>query len=99
MDHRKLPLLPGAIEYSREGFCAGGLNSNREFFAKPISISESVPPEVQNILFDPQTSGGLLIFSHPDDAGKLLENLHGADVGAVEIGTTIPQAEHLLTVT
>src|SRR5438132_6767303 len=32
IDHRKLPILPGALEYSRAGFCAGGLTSNREFF-------------------------------------------------------------------
>ena len=99
MDHRKLPLLPGALEYSRDGFCAGGLTSNREFFAKTVSMSESVPPDVQNVLFDPQTSGGLLLFAHADDAGKLLDSLRSAGVEAVEIGTTIPQAEHLLTVT
>src|SRR5262249_55298650 len=61
IDHRKLPILPGALEYSREGFCAGGLNSNREFFSNRVSVSDSVPAELQNILFDPQTSGGLLV--------------------------------------
>ncbi len=99
IDHRKLPLLPGARDYSREGFCAGGLTTNKEFFGNKVSISESVPPDVQNILFDPQTSGGLLIFSHPDDASELLANLHTAGIDAVEIGTTVPKAEHLLTVT
>ena len=98
IDHRRLPILPGALEYSREGFCAGGLTSNREFFAKNVRISDSVPADVQNILFDPQTSGGLLIFSHPDDAGKLLDDLRAAGVEAVEIGSAVPQAEHLLTV-
>ena len=99
IDHRKIPILPGALDYSSEGFCAGGLTSNREFFAKNVHISNSVPANVQNILFDPQTSGGLLIFSHPDDAGKLLLDLRTAGVNAVEIGAAIALAEHLLTVT
>jgi selenide,water dikinase len=64
-----------------------------------VSISDPVPPDVQNILFDPQTSGGLLIFSQPDDAGKLLDDFHRAGIDAVEIGVAVPQAEHLLTVT
>ena len=98
IDHRKLPLLPGALEYSHEGFCAAGLTSNREFFGTRVYIPDSVPPEIQNILFDPQTSGGLLIFCHPEEAG-LLDRLRSAGIDAVEIGSTIPQAEHLLTVT
>jgi selenide,water dikinase len=98
IDHRKLPILPGAVEYSREGFCAGGLTSNREFFAKDVRISDSIPADIQNILFDPQTSGGLLVFSHSDDASKLLRDLNAAGVTAVEIGEAVAPAEHLLTV-
>ena len=99
IDHRKLPILPGALDYSREGFCAGGLTNNREFFGNSVRISDSVPSDLQNVLFDPQTSGGLLIFCHPDDADKLLADLHAASVAAVEIGGAFSPAEHLLTVT
>ena len=102
IDHRKIPVLPGALEYSRAGFCAGGLTSNRDFFAKTSHVPDSVPADIQNILFDPQTSGGLLVFSHPDDADKLLASLRASGIPAVEIGEAIPQADtqadHLLTV-
>src|SRR5881296_3688724 len=96
IDHRKLPILPGALEYSHEGLCAGGLTSNREFFGDRVWIADSVPADVQNILFDPQTSGGLLIFSHPDDAAKLLDSLHASGIDAVEIGAAAAQAEYLV---
>ena len=98
IDHRTLPVLPGALGYSRDGFCAGGLTSNREFFSENVYIRDSVPPEQQNILFDPQTSGGLLIFSDPQDVDRLLASLRSAGVDAVEIGSAIRRAEHLLTV-
>src|SRR5438876_8095792 len=59
IDYRKLPLLPGTLDYSREGFCAGGLTSNREFFGPRVHIPTTIPLEMQNVVFDPQTSGGL----------------------------------------
>ena len=92
-------LLPGALDYSRAGFCAGGLTTNREFFGPHVYIGKSVPPEVQNVLFDPQTSGGLLIFCQAQDAGALLADLHAANIDAVEIGSTAARGDHLLTVT
>lgn len=99
IDHRKLPLLPGALDYSREGFCAGGLTNNRDFFETSASVSESISPELQNIVFDPQTSGGLLIFCQPQDADSLLAKLRDDKIDAVEIGFTSKQTEHLLTLT
>jgi selenide,water dikinase len=98
-DHQKLPLLPGTLEYSRQGLCAGGLNSNKDFFTKYVSISDSVAPEMKNVFFDPQTSGGLLIFCQPQDARNLLRKLQSYQIAAVEIGYTTDQQEHLLTLT
>jgi len=98
IDHRKLPLLPGTLAYSREGFCAGGLISNEQFFGPHAVISGSVAPEMRNVLFDPQTSGGLIIFCDPSDAGPLVKKLEAERISAVEIGVTSPPADHLLTV-
>jgi selenide, water dikinase len=98
LDHRKLPLLPGTLAYSREGFCAAGLTNNRDFFGPHVQIADTVPPDVQNVLFDPQTSGGLLIFCQPQDADALLKELRAAELDAVEIGSTSEASSHLLTV-
>jgi selenide,water dikinase len=99
IDHSSLPLLPGTLDYSREGFCAGGLTSNEQFFGKHVRIPDSIVPELQNVLFDPQTSGGLLIFCHPEDATALLTKLQAEAIAAVEIGVTSNSTGHLLTVT
>ena len=104
IDHKKLPLLPGALEYSRAGFCAGGLTNNREFFGGQIHIADTVPPDVQNVLFDPQTSGGLLIFCQAQDVSSLLKRLRAERIDAAEIGSAREQtpgesSDQLLTVT
>jgi len=98
IDHTTLPLLPGALAYSREGFCAGGLTSNEQFFSKHAEIADSVIPEFRNVLYDPQTSGGLLIFCHPEDARALMDKLNAEGIAAVEIGFTSGLMDHLLTV-
>ena len=98
IDHAKLPLLPGTLAYSQQGFCAGGLTSNEQFFGPNVFITDSVPPDVRNVLFDPQTSGGLLIFCGPQDVDPLVHKLQSERITAVEIGFTSDPTDHLLTV-
>jgi selenide,water dikinase len=99
LNHAALPLLPGALDYSQQGFCAGGLSSNQEFFGKNILIAETVPPVIRNVFFDPQTSGGLLVFCAFESAKAMLDKLQSENIPAVEIGTTSDRVEHLLTLT
>jgi selenide,water dikinase len=98
LDHRSLPLLPGALDYSRAGYCAAGLTSNRNYFEKHVVISSEVNSDYQNVLFDPQTSGGLLLFVDPSDALAVLSTLHAAGIDAVEVGFASDGEDHLLTV-
>lgn len=63
--------LPGAIEYSRAGAHSGGLHNNRDFVESCVSMDSEIPPEIQTLLYDPQTSGGLLISLAEREADKL----------------------------
>jgi selenide,water dikinase len=99
MNQAALPLLPGALDYSQQGFCAGGLTSNQEYFGKHIFIADSVSPQMRNVFFDPQTSGGLLVFCPTASTRTLLEKLQSEDIPAVEVGMTAKQGDHLLTLT
>jgi selenide,water dikinase len=89
IDHRQLPILPGALDYSRAGYCAGGLNSNRDYFSKNARLADDLPPEIRDIVFDPQTSGGLLIFIREADSAALLQALRNAGVSVADIGRTL----------
>jgi len=65
--------LPGAIEYSQAGAHSGGLHNNREFVESCVLMPDGIPPEIEALLYDPQTSGGLLISLPEGEAHKLLE--------------------------
>jgi selenide, water dikinase len=79
--------LPGAVEYSRAGAFSGGLHNNREFVESCVEMAEAIAPETQALLYDPQTSGGLLI-SLPEHEAR---NFPGAyTIGRVTERTTKP---------
>jgi len=83
IDSRSVPFLPGALHYARQGAIPGGLNNNREF----ASCSVEGASEFDDLLYDPQTSGGLLISLPEADATQLLE----AYAGAHRVGRVVPR--------
>lgn len=62
-----VPLLDGALDYARRGALPGGLKNNREFVASCVEGAS----DLDDLLYDPQTSGGLLV-SLPDDSARQL---------------------------
>jgi len=57
----RLRFLSGALDYARQGALPGGLKNNREFASCAVEAARELPAEVEDLLYDPQTSGGLLI--------------------------------------
>jgi selenide,water dikinase len=66
-----LRFLPGAIDYARAGAIPGGLNNNRDFASCAVEFASEIPRELEDLLYDPQTSGGLLISLPEADAAAL----------------------------
>ncbi len=69
IDSRRVPLLPGAVEYARAGAVPGGTRNNREFVASCVEMERQLPAEIDALLYDPQTSGGLLIATSDPEPG------------------------------
>lgn len=68
LDAGKLEFLPGALDYAARGAVPGGLKNNREFASCAVEFRRELPGEVEALLYDPQTSGGLLLSVAPERA-------------------------------
>lgn len=75
-----------AYEMADMGFVPAGAYRNRDYTQNHISCKKEIARPMQDILFDPQTSGGLLIAVSPKDAPKLLEELQSSMDGVGVIG-------------
>jgi len=87
----RVPLLPGALEYAKQGLVPGGTSRNRHDLQDTVSLAEGISFELDDLLFDAQTSGGLLMAIPPEQADTLMERLRadgfgGWLVGRVEAG-------------
>jgi len=98
IDSRQVGLLPQAIEYSRDGFLPGGLKRNIEFVASCVGFADGVPEELRNLLYDPQTSGGLFLSVAAEDASPLLAALRERNIPAAEVGEVIEKSKPLIQV-
>jgi selenide,water dikinase len=78
----RIRFLPGAVEYSEKGALSGGLNNNKDFASCTVRLARTLPLEIENLLYDPQTSGGLLI-SLPEKDAAVLESATIYRIGRV----------------
>lgn len=81
--------LPGALRYARQGAIPGGLKNNREYIACAVEKAREIAPEVEDLLYDPQTSGGLLV-AMPEAGAALYRSAHP---GAYRIGRVLARQE------
>ena len=95
-----IPFFPEAGELANQGFCPAGLYRNREFYSPCVRIAGEVPAHIQDVIFDPQTSGGLLICLATRKAKLLLRKLQEAGVeDAAIIGEVVSEPRGVVTVT
>jgi selenide,water dikinase len=98
IDSGRAEFLPEARDYAREGFLPGGLKRNVEFIAGCAEFSEGIPEETRNLLFDPQTSGGLLFAVASGDATRLVRALGEQNIPTNEVGKVVEKTRPLILV-
>ena len=72
-----VPIFPSVLDYAREGILAAGVYENIKFVENAVQFN-NVAQEMQDVLFDPQTSGGLLISIAEERANDLYKDLENA---------------------
>ena len=90
IDAMVVPLLPGALSLAAENVPAGG-RTNAQYFGAFVDIAPDVDPNRVLALFDPQTSGGLLVAIAPAERDRVMQLLAAATVPAVEVGRVVPE--------
>ena len=96
--YQVVPALPGALEAANQGMIPGGLNNNLDFLGHCVTFAAGVPEEYRSLLFDPQTSGGLLVALSADTADQALQILEQHQVTPYKIGRVLPRDGALLSV-
>jgi selenide,water dikinase len=89
IDVNQVRFLAGALEYARQGALPGGLKNNRDFASCVVETQCDLPREVEDLLYDPQTSGGLLITLSEAEAAALERVFEGA----YRIGRVLPRGQ------
>ncbi len=89
IETKAIPIFPEAMEYAQIGLVPGGAHSNRQFFSCRVEAPSTMDPVLLDILYDPQTSGGLLISLPSDKSEELVSilrkegHIHSSIVGEV----------------
>jgi selenide, water dikinase len=92
-----IPFFPEVKEFAGKGFLPGGLQRNRDYYGNKTEFAPGVSDFVKDILFDPQTSGGLLIVAAPDIASTLLKRLLEKGLkDSTVVGEVISKPEKIL---
>lgn len=95
----RVPIIAEALDFAAMGLVPGGAHRNREFRQQMVAFDPKIDAVMQDVLFDPQTSGGLLISVAGAQAEDLVEALHKAGVtDAARVGEVVSGGEEKIWV-
>ncbi len=96
LDWDRLPILPNALGYARNGYNTGAANRNWTSFGDHVTVPDDIERWQRNLLMDPQTSGGLLVSCPPERADAVVGLFHEQGHGfATVIGEMSPGDAHI----
>lgn len=95
----QVPIFPGIKELVEKGIVPGGLQRNKQFRLPMINVDDGCPSWLLDVLFDPQTAGGLLISLAATEADNLLTGMHRAGLtDAAIVGEVINGAQRGISI-
>ena len=98
IDSKEVPILEGAVDMARMGIIPAGMYRNKEYIGKDVSTN-NIATEIEDILYDPQTSGGLLISVREELADMLIKAMKkNGSIEAKVIGEVKEKSSKYITV-
>ena len=98
LEASKVPLFGDVIELARKGSFSGGAKRGRQALGDDVSIGAGIEDALVGLLFDAETSGGLLIVVPPDEASDLESALRAEDLPVNLVGAFESRGEHAIAV-
>jgi selenide,water dikinase len=93
-----LPIIEGAVAFAKAGALTGGANANLDYLKDKVDVSVSLKKEELDILYDAQTSGGLLVAMSVEKAEKYISQCRESGVEATKIGRVIEPERAAITI-
>lgn len=93
LSYSAVPLFDSAAEMARMGIVPGGTYRNEDYFTDRVSLDDGLPEEALEVVFDPQSSGGLMFALPPEQAGGLVERIRATGVSAARVGEFVTRGE------
>lgn len=93
IDSISIPVIRGAIHCAEEFLLTAAAQRNRNHVGARVEFLPWIPFSMEELLFDPQTSGGLLFAVKPEQAGAFLKELQGAGLPAAMVGRFVSKKE------
>lgn len=93
----QVPVMKNALQYADEFYLTAAAQKNRNYLAEHVHFAQ-ISFAMEEVLFDPQTSGGLLIAVNPDDAQDMVEEMNKAGLTAAIIGEITEKTEYEINV-
>ena len=83
---KKVPLLNNVLTFANMGLVPAGAHKNRAFFKRLTRVSTDIERVLSDLMFDPQTSGGLVICLKKQDAPTCVEQMEKKGINARIVG-------------
>lgn len=96
IEFNRIPLLPETMDMARMGLIPAGAYDNKNHIEEKINFVNQLKPEEQMVLFDPQTSGGLLISVSEAKFDQLMSGLSENNITSAVVGKVLPAKEEKL---
>lgn len=99
VDGESVPMLRNAREYANMGIIPAGMYKNLDYISPDVSVCEGVKQDILDVLYDPQTSGGLLISVPQERASELIDELRNCKALCYDIiGRAVEKKEKYVIV-
>lgn len=93
LSYSAVPLFNSAAQMAHMGIVPGGTYRNEDYFKDRVLVGEGLPEEAPEVVFDPQSSGGLMFALPPEQADDLVERIRATGVSAARVGEFVTRGE------